>query len=161
VIIKKKILQGHRIGREGELAVGCSASILDPTNGKILLIRRADNDRWAVPGGYMEPGESIIETCVREVKEETGLKVHIDRLIAVYSTPHRLVEYASGERFQIIVFHFQGDPIGGSLQSGNETAQVGYFSKEEIKQLDIGEFDLLRIKDTFSEQQSTIIREDF
>lgn len=84
-----RILQGYRIGKEGTLAVGCSASIIDPTNGKLLLVRRADNNRWAVPGGYMVPGESITEACAREVKEETGLQVLVDHLIAVYSTPVR------------------------------------------------------------------------
>ncbi len=56
-------IHGERVGKLGRLAVGCSAGILDPTGDRILLVRRADNGRWAVPGGFMEPGESAAEAC--------------------------------------------------------------------------------------------------
>jgi hypothetical protein len=42
-----KIIRGERVGKQGRLAVGCSATVLDPTTQKILLIRRADSGRWA------------------------------------------------------------------------------------------------------------------
>ena len=48
----------------------------------------------------MDSGESAVETCTREVLEETGLHVQVGRLIGVYSNPHRLIEYADGNRFQ-------------------------------------------------------------
>src|SRR6266508_4839267 len=88
------MIRGERVGKHGRLAVGCSASIFDLTRQKILLIRRTDNSRWSVPGGYMEPGESVAEACAREVWEETGLHVRVGRLISVYSTPHILLEYS-------------------------------------------------------------------
>src|SRR5215203_2876265 len=67
-----RILKGHRIGKGTSLMVGCAAVIFEsPARNRILLTRRADNGKWCLPGGRMEPGESAIECCEREVFEET------------------------------------------------------------------------------------------
>ncbi len=73
-----KLVYGERIGREGRLMVGCSAVLFDEKREKILLTQRSDNGRWCLPGGQMERGESLAETCIREVEEETGLQVQIN-----------------------------------------------------------------------------------
>ena len=88
-----KIIEGERIGKLGRLALGCSATIFDSSRQKVLLTRRTDNGRWCLPGGRTESGESVIETCERETLEETGLEVRVVRLLGIYSSPHRLVEY--------------------------------------------------------------------
>jgi 8-oxo-dGTP pyrophosphatase MutT (NUDIX family) len=82
-----KIVYGERIGKEDGLEIGCSAFIFDATAEKVLLVQRADNGRWAIPGGYMEPGETPGEAAAREVWEETGLTVSVGQLAAVYSNP--------------------------------------------------------------------------
>jgi ADP-ribose pyrophosphatase YjhB (NUDIX family) len=56
-----KVIRGERVGRLGRLAVGCSAAIFDAGKHNILLVRRADDGRWTVPGGYMDPGESVTD----------------------------------------------------------------------------------------------------
>ena len=61
-------------------------------NGKILLIKRATEPFkgfWALPGGIMDSGETIEQTAIREVLEETGAKVKIEKMIGVYSGPKR------------------------------------------------------------------------
>jgi 8-oxo-dGTP pyrophosphatase MutT (NUDIX family) len=68
-----QILTGDRIGKLGRTRLGCSAAIFDESGDKILLTKRADNGEWCLPGGIVEPGESVEETCIREVWEETGL----------------------------------------------------------------------------------------
>ena len=153
-----KLIGGERVGRLGKLAIGCSASVFDPTNQKMLLVRRADNGCWAVPGGYMEPGESVAEACVREVWEETGLEVHVNRLITVYSTPHKLLEYPDGNRYQLVVLHFSAKAMGGKLNISYETTEVRYFSQAEAERLDVGDLDRLRIDDGFATQTMTVIR---
>ena len=156
-----QFIHGERIGKLGRLALGCSAGILDPTGNRILLVRRADNGRWAVPGGYMEPGETAAEAAAREALEETGLQVRVGRLIAVYSNPNILVEYPDGNRYQIVALYFAAEPIGGELRPSSETTEVGYFSQEEIERLEMGRFDRQRVADTFARQEAAFVRGDW
>ena len=67
--------------------VPSTTAVVTDDQARILLIRRRDNDLWALPGGGMELGESIVETAVREVKEETGLNIEVTASSA--STPTR------------------------------------------------------------------------
>jgi len=64
--------------------------------GNILLEKRRDCGLWGLPGGRIDPGESISEAAIREVKEETGFDICITRFIGVYSEPlDRIVTYGS------------------------------------------------------------------
>jgi ADP-ribose pyrophosphatase YjhB (NUDIX family) len=153
-----KIIEGDRIGKLGKLACGCSATIFDATRQKILLTRRSDNGRWCLPGGRMEPGESVVETCIRETLEETGLEVRIIRLLGIYSSPHRLVEYSDGNRYQIMALNFEAEPIGGTLSLSDETTAFGYFTPEEIWQMDVMETHVERLKDLLSGQPVPFMR---
>lgn len=155
------ILVGERIAKQGRLTVGCSASIFDATAQKMLLARRGDNGKWCVPGGYMEPGESVTEACAREVLEETGLRVEVKRLIGVYTTPHRLLTYPDGNRWQIVVLHFEATPVGGELSSGDETIDLRFFTRAEIEHLAIGELDRRRVADGFAQHAAAVICDDF
>ena len=159
-----KIITGDRVGKLGKLTVGCSAAVFDthdPSHPRILLVRRADNGCWAVPGGYMEPGESMTEACAREVREETGLEVQVGRLISVYTSPHRLLEYPDGNRWQLVVLHFEAVPAGGTLATSDETSEFGFFTPEETSNLPMGELDQLRVEDAFTEPGTTIVRDTF
>src|SRR5687767_6821069 len=108
-----KYLYGDRIGAQGRLFIGCSATLFDETGQRVLLTRRTDNGRWCLPGGALEPGESVSEACAREVLEETGLRVSVVRLIGVYSDPHRLLEYADGNRYHLVALSFEVALEGG------------------------------------------------
>jgi ADP-ribose pyrophosphatase YjhB (NUDIX family) len=153
-----KISEGERIGKIGKLALGCSATIFDPTRQKVLLTRRTDNGRWCLPGGRTELGESVSETCVRETLEETGLQVRIVRLLGVYSSPHRLVEYSDGNRYQIVALNFEAEPIGGTLTISDETTDYCYFSWDEIAHMDVMETHVERLTDVFSGQPAPFVR---
>jgi ADP-ribose pyrophosphatase YjhB (NUDIX family) len=153
-----KIIEGERIGKLGKIALGCSAVIFDPTRAQVLLTRRTDNGRWCLPGGRTEAGESVVETCIREVLEETGLEVRIIRLLGVYSSPHRMVEYADGNRYHIVALNFEAEPIGGSLSISEETTEYGYFSWESMAQMDVMETHVERLKDVFSGQPGPFVR---
>ena len=60
-----KLIYGDRIGKRGVLRGGASAIIFDESREKVLLTKRTDNGRWCIPGGGMDPGESVEEACVR------------------------------------------------------------------------------------------------
>jgi len=153
-----KLLYGERIGKLGAIRLGCSAVIFDTTKNKILLTCRADNGLWCLPGGGIDPGESVMEACAREVLEETGLRVRVGKLIGVYSNPHQLIEYTDGNRFQLVVLIFEAEPISGELGISDETTEVGYFSFTEIEDMDLMEHHRARIQDVLVGQQAAFVR---
>lgn len=154
-----KILFGERISREGSLIVGCAGVLFDETRHKILLTRRADNGRWCLPGGRMEPGESAYEACIREWREETGLEVEIVRLIGVYSNRDMLLVYSNGDQFQVLGLTFEVRQIGGVLALSSETTEFGTFSRAEIAAMDVLEHHVQRIDDALAAQPLPFIRD--
>src|SRR6266545_2218105 len=65
------------------------------TEGAILLIRRSDNNNWALPGGAIDLGESLTQAAVREVQEETGITCEITGLVGIYTDPKHIILYTS------------------------------------------------------------------
>ena len=149
---------GDRIGRTAHIKIGSSAIVLDEAGSKILLTRRTDNGRWCLPGGAMDAGESLEECCVREVWEETGLKVRIVRLIGIYSTPHRITYYEDGNRWQIVTANFLAEIISGTLGLSDETAAADFFSPAEMADLDIIDPHIERIQDFLAEKEAAFFR---
>src|SRR5713226_638946 len=82
--------------RANSLVVGSSAIVVDEA-GRILLQRRSDSGNWALPGGTMDIGETFAQSVVREVKEETGFAVRIERIVGIYSDPGHVFAYSDGE----------------------------------------------------------------
>ncbi len=153
-----KIITGERIGAEAALGVACSAAIFDEPREKLLLTRRLDNNQWCMPGGGMEPGESAVETCIREVLEETGLHVEVTKLVGIYTSPHRIVAYPDGNNFQFVSMHFEARFVSGILALSNETSEFGYFSRAEIEELNLIEDHVDRVADSWANQEATFIR---
>jgi ADP-ribose pyrophosphatase YjhB (NUDIX family) len=152
------IVQGERIGRSAGVFVGCSATLFDADRRKILLTRRADNGRWCLPGGHFEPGEDVAEACVREMHEETGLEVRVVRLIGVYSSPNTVLDYGERDRFQVVALNFEVGTVGGQLGLSDETTEVGYFTVDEIADLDLLEHHRPRVADAFADGRAAYIR---
>ena len=153
-----KLIQGDRIAKQGKVVLGCSAVVFDATKQKILLTRRTDNGRWCLPGGRLDPGETVTEACEREVLEETGLQVKAIRMMGVYSYPDFLIEYADGERCHIVALNFEVEVLGGSLSISDETTEYGYFSQDELGNIDVMENHLERVADAFRGQEMPFLR---
>lgn len=148
---------GERIGRQGELRLGCSACLFDE-NGQVLLTRRKDNDLWCLPGGRVEAGESVSEACEREFWEETGLRVRVQRLVGVYSNPHRLVEYPDGNKAHIVSLHFVVDKLEGQPALSDETTEIRYFDVQALGGLDFLSDHRDRIFDSLAAQQQVVLK---
>ena len=132
--------------KANRLVPAASAVVTDP-NGLILLQKRRDNDLWALPGGGMEIGETIAETAVREVKEETGYDVRTLYVIGVYSEPRHVFEYDDGEVRQEFSVCLACELVGGDLTVSDESHEVAWFSPEEISTLNMHERIRIRILD--------------
>lgn len=145
-----QVLFGPRLGREGQLRIGCCATIFDANGEKVLLTRRTDNGRWCLPGGGMESGESAAEACEREVWEETGLKVRVTRLIGVYSNPDQLVVYNDGNKVFMVVLSFEAKIVEGELGLSNETTEAGYFSLSEMENMQMHGQHKSRVEDALT-----------
>ena len=156
------LIRGNRIGKLGKLSPSCCAVVfdpeLDPTRQRVLLTRRSDNGLWSLPGGAMDPGESAVEACAREVLEEAGRVVEFGRLIGVYTDPHMIIEYADGNRIQPVDLCFEAQVIGGELGLSDETTEVGYFLRDEMKSMDVWELASERIDNTFEELGTAFVR---
>ncbi len=126
--------------------VPAASAVVADEQGRLLLAKRTDNDLWTIPGGAMKPGETIAETAIREVKEETGIDVEVVSLVGIYSNPRHVVEYSDGEVRQQFSVCFACRPIGGALTTSDETSEVGYFSPDEIETMDVHPSIRLRIQ---------------
>lgn len=152
-----QIIYGDRIGKQGKIRLGCSAAIFDE-RGRVLLTKRLDNGQWCLPSGGLEPGESAAEACEREILEETGLSVVVKRLVGVYSHPDQLVIYPDGNKVQIVALHFESEITGGALGLSDETSDFGYFTMEEMEELEMLDRHKERIIDTLARQSEAFIR---
>jgi ADP-ribose pyrophosphatase YjhB (NUDIX family) len=153
-----KLIYGERISKQAKVRLGCSATIFDKSGQRVLLTKRTDNGQWCLPGGGVDAGESVTEACEREVLEETGLIVKAKKLLGVYSDPHMMVEYADGNRFQIVALNFVAEIISGELTISNETTAVDFFDPEQMKELGIMQHHRLRIADVWARASEPFIR---
>jgi len=105
------------------------AAIFD--NDKILLVRERDG-RWSLPGGWVDVNVSVKENTIKEVKEEAGLDVTADLVIAVQDREkHNLPVYA----YKVCKVFVLCTAIGGSFKENIETLESGYFALDELPPL--------------------------
>ena len=122
-----------RVGHEALILNFAGCIIFDEQN-RLLLQKRSDCGQWGFLGGMVEFGESVEETAVREVKEESGLDVETTSLFGVYSK--YFAEYANGDKAQPIVHMFKAKIIGGEpIEKNEETAELKYFHLNEVPPL--------------------------
>ncbi|MFD7412897.1 NUDIX domain-containing protein [Kitasatospora purpeofusca] len=92
--------------------------------GRLLLIHKTDNNLWALPGGGHDIGESVADTVVREVREETGIDVEVDSVVGLYTDPGHVMAYDDGEVRQQFSICFRARPVGGELRTSSESKEV-------------------------------------
>lgn len=110
------------------------AVVLDD-QGRVLLIEKTDNGLWALPGGGHEPGETIGDTVVREVKEETGYDVEVTRVVGLYTNPPHVMAYDDGEVRQQFSICFSARLTGGSPATSSESRRVDWIAPDRIGSL--------------------------
>ena len=116
-----------------EIKLGVCAVIFDEA-GRVLLERRSDCGWWCLPGGSLDPGETLAQGAVREAKEETGLDIEIAGFLGVFSDPkRRVVRYPSnGDLRHLVDVVCIARPLGGELAASSESLAVSWFAPAEI-----------------------------
>jgi len=137
---------------------GVSAIIV--TGEGLLLQRRGDNGLWGLPGGSVEPGESVADAVVREVREETGLDVRPVRLIGVYSAPAlgQVITYPDGNVIHYVSASFECRVVGGTLTcDGDESLELRWFDPERLP-ADMMDVHRVRVADALARQSEAFVR---
>lgn len=120
-------------------------AVVQNSTGDLLLIHKTDNDLWALPGGGHDIGESIGDTVVREVEEETGVTVEVDRVVGLYTDPEHVMAYDDGEVRQQFSICFRARPLAGELRTSSESKEVRWVSPSDLDDLHIHPSMRLRI----------------
>ena len=101
--------------------------------GELLLIRRSDNDNWAVPGGAIDLGESMVQAAIRETREETGIECEITGLVGIYTDPKHVILYTSnGEARQEFSILLTGVPAGGQPTPSSESSEGRWVPRADV-----------------------------
>jgi len=136
---------------------GCAAVF--NVRGELLLQKRSDNGYWSMPGGAVEPGESVEQGILREVWEETGLTVRVVRLVGVYSDPrnYMVTQYPGGDIVHSVSLCFVCDYVSGTLQISEESTELGYYPLQALPE-PIMPSHLIRLQDVLAQQPEPFIR---
>ena len=118
------------------IGAGTCAVIFDE-DCRVLLEKRSDNGFWGLPGGHLEIGEPLTDGVVREVYEETGLHVKIERLVGIYSDPANfcVVQYPDGNSAHIMTTVFECQRLDGDLTLSEESTELRYFPTSELPEV--------------------------
>ena len=123
------------VGDRPLIMVGAAVLVMEQQD-RLLLLRRTDNGFWGVPGGAMEPGESLEETAKRETKEETGLDVEQLTLFGVFSGPELFYRYPNGAQVYNVSVVYQTYRVKGTLELGqDEHTAYQYFDVEHLPEV--------------------------
>jgi ADP-ribose pyrophosphatase YjhB (NUDIX family) len=126
--------------------------------GEILMIRRTDNDNWAVPGGAIDLGESVAQAAVRETREESGIECEISGIVGIYSDPKHVLLYTSnGEVRQEFSIVLTARPLSGQPTPSSETSEVRWVPVSEVREYTMDRSMRIRINDYLASRESPVI----
>jgi 8-oxo-dGTP pyrophosphatase MutT (NUDIX family) len=122
--------------------------VVKDDHGQVLIIQRADNDQWEIPGGIVGLDEELHAALLREIQEETGLQVRVGRLTGVYKNMS----------LGIVALVFECEPAGGQLQTSEESTDVRWIDPRQLPEL-VGDRIRVRIEDALVNDRVPTIRD--
>lgn len=124
----------ERIGHDLLWLPGVTAVVHDP-GGLVLAVRRADSGRWTLPSGIPDPGEEMAAACAREVLEETGVTVVVDRLLLLATLSP--TTYPNGDVCQFVDHTFVCRAVAGEAHvADDESVAVAWLAPRDLDRLD-------------------------
>ena len=128
--------------------VGVGAVIVE--RGRVLLVKRGQpplKDRWSLPGGLVELGETVREAAAREVCEETGLRTDVGKLLGVFD---RVVRDVAGRiQYHYVLVDFLCRAVGGELKAAGDAVDARWFAREELLELRLAADAMRLIEEAF------------
>lgn len=120
-----------------------SAFIINPKTKKILLVKHSDYDKWLQPGGHIEEDETPEEAAIREVYEETGIKITLlgerfpreDDLIRPLGV--QCNRKKDGTRFIDIIYAAIPNNLDSEIKLNSESTEIGWFTRNELERIPV------------------------
>lgn len=135
---KKNYVMGLRekIGHGPLITVGSSVLVFNEKN-ELLLQHRTDTDNWGLPGGAMEPGETLEEVATRELFEETNLRCTEFEFVKYFSGERFYFQYPNGDETYSVIALFKALRVEGALGiNDGESFALKYFPVDNFPQLE-------------------------
>jgi len=118
---------------------------------KVLLVRRSNppaQGMWAVPGGKIDPGETMQQALTREIKEETGLDIEVGEIVYVFDViKHNEQNEIS---FHYVIIDFLCRLKGGRLQAGDDAREARWIARDDLKVLNVNEKTRSMLREKFN-----------
>ena len=126
--------------------VAAGALVTNQKN-EVLLVKNPHRG-WEFPGGQIENGEDLIQGVSREVFEESGIEIKVDKLVGVYSNTKSYIGWDNKTFVPTkVIFDFLATAIGGSLKISEESVEVGWFDRDVVLDMISEEWIVDRMKD--------------
>lgn len=115
------------------LEVPTVSVIVHDERERALLVRHVEGSVWTTPGGMIEPYELPADAALREMWEETGLTVALDRIVGVFGGPPCSAVYGNGDQVAFVSTVFTARVVGGTPRpDGEETLELAWFARDEL-----------------------------
>ena len=121
------------VGHAPILMCGCGCLIFND-KGQVLLQRRSDDGLWGSPGGSMDLGETIYETVIREIKEETNLEIVEEdlKLFNIYSGEDQHHIYPNNDEIYFVSIFFETNTYHGEMKTDSEGYELKFFDVDKL-----------------------------
>ncbi len=134
----------------------CRAAVIE--DGRILMVRETADDRWTLPGGWIDVGESPATAAEREVFEESGYRVAVRKLAAVYDKLRH--DHPAAPHHSYLLF-FVCELLGGAPRTSLETSEIGWFEPDELPELSTNRATAIQILRMFEHAAEPSLPTDF
>jgi ADP-ribose pyrophosphatase YjhB (NUDIX family) len=124
----------------------------------VLLVREAVDQRWSLPGGWADVGESAAEAAAREVREESGYEVRVTKLLGICD---KAKHEHPPQFWYVYKIFFRAELTGGSARTGIETDDVGWFTRDAVPELSVDRITHRQIARLFEHHDSPDLAADF
>lgn len=124
------------VGHEPLIGLGATTLVFNDKN-ELLLNLRTDTNTWGIPGGSMELYETIEDTAIRELKEETGISADKLELVTILSGKEYYFEYPNGDKMCTVIVLFKVLNYAGDIKvSDNESKELRFFSLDKLPNME-------------------------